>query len=90
MSQRENRSKSIADTMKTMKKLLEEIFGKLSILTSKYDNVTMAFRDMQEETRQYRKKVDMLLANKIKPQQMRTSPKFQKLTLQKCSKNGAK
>ena len=60
----QTRAKSVAESSNNMERILEEISGKLSTISSKYDNLTSAFNEMENQTRLYREKVELLLTGR--------------------------
>lgn len=60
----QTRSKSVAEN-NGIERILEEISGKISILCSKYDNFTTMFETLEQQTREYREKVELLLLDRM-------------------------
>ena len=60
----QTRVKSVAESNNNMERILEEMSGKLSTISSKYANLTSAFNEMENQTRLYREKVELLLTGR--------------------------
>lgn len=60
----QTRSKSVAEN-NGIERILEEISGKISILCSKYDNFTTLFETLEQQTREHRENVELLLSDRM-------------------------